>query len=388
MPSVGHNYGTIHSTAVQNLVPSYHSLPPLAEKRIEMLDEIILEIIHTGKTQTVCQPVTIPAVPPCRLRTFVTSYMIIPGREKFQHFSEYIFEKPESPRTRAVDILHHSPVRTYFLRLVRCAGQPRISRYGCARMPRKLYFRDHGDESLGGIGHHVPDIILRIPPSMRPAVTRTVIAAGLRSPRPDLRQPRIFPDFYPPALVFRKMPVENILLVHGHHVQEPVDFFLGMKPPAAVHVHATPAVFGPVFYPATWKGPFSAGESSVAVDFCRKKLHDGLHGIEPPCFRTGRHGYLFRGYIQNVAFLRDRVIIQILHLRLSREHMFTCTRFEMTRCRYDGIPLIGPDCSYGLEDSLLICCRHLFRQRIRSLDVDMHLFYLIFVPFTDLVCVR
>ena len=107
-------------------------------------------------------------------------------------------------------------------------------------MSRQFDFRHDRDEAFGCIFHYLADVFLRIPASVRLAVARAVIAAGLFPPCSHFRKPRIFLYLYPPALVFGKMPVEHVLLVHCHHVEEPVYFLHRMEPSSAVELHAAP----------------------------------------------------------------------------------------------------------------------------------------------------
>ena len=74
------------------------------------------------------------------------------------------------------------------------AGQFGIRGQRRDRMAGHFDFRDHRDETLPRIIHHVPNFGL--------GIIAAVTLAGGRAPRADFRQARIAFDFDPPPLVF------------------------------------------------------------------------------------------------------------------------------------------------------------------------------------------
>ncbi len=159
----------------------------------------------------------IPAV----LRDLVTADVDIFGGEDVHHLGQDVLKKRKGPFLSDTEhVLFHAPgIRDF----VRASGAAELG-IGCKRaehMTGKVEFWNHCDAALGGIGYHFAHLITGIVASvvLRTQMRRVIVNLGPVADRPHFCEAGVSHALETPPLVFRKMPVEHIHLVHRHYVK-------------------------------------------------------------------------------------------------------------------------------------------------------------------------
>ena len=141
---------------------------------------------------------------------------------------------------------------------------------------------------------------------MRDAVADAAVPGRLLAPGPDFREPGILVDLDAPALVLGQVPVEHVLLVHRHQVDELHDLLLREEEAAAVEQRAPVPEGGFILDGAARNRPFSdALCPGLPINFRGKKLHDSLQAVEGAVHLGGLDADAFRCHLQAISFLAE-----------------------------------------------------------------------------------
>ena len=211
--------------------------------------------------------------------------------------------------------------------------------------------------SLSCVSNDFAYIFLCVETTVRSIVRHSAsicITGCFLSPSSDFCEFRILLDFDSPALVLCEMPVEHVLLVHCHHIDEFHHFLLRIEVAAAVEVHTSPRKLRLIYDTAAWQRPLLACKTFRSVDLCRKELLDCLHCIVFSGVSGSSHCNALLCDIENIAFRSDCSVLDILHLRLTLEAVLTMARLKRYRSRNDTVTvriIYSCDC---LEYCLLI----------------------------------
>ena len=231
----------------------------------------------------------------------------------------------------------------HFIRAARAAQFGIGSQCG-KHVTRHVHFRNNGDEALGGIGHDFLGLFLCVEAADGCAIELAGAGSrdGLLAHGADFRQFGIFLDFDAPALVFRQMPVENVDIVEGHHVNQFLQVVHREEMTAHVNHKATVAVLREVLHRTCGQ----CAQCFTVRD--GQRLVDGLHAIEYASLSLSVQGHLVGSDVQHIAFLlRDGGI----------------------QAQYDAIFVTG------LRTEFHFCARHLFY--IRSQEMSRPLQFLV-----------
>ena len=113
----------------------------------------------------------------------------------------------------------------------------------------------------GRVSHNVANLLLRIEAAIavkRLAALRIGQLALRAPPAADLRQLRIRLYFDAKAVVVAKVPVQQVQLVHGHEVDEPLDELRALKMPRVIQHEPPPGEAGLIDDLATRDFPLDA----------------------------------------------------------------------------------------------------------------------------------
>ena len=134
---------------------------------------------------------------------------------------------------------------------------------------------------MGSFGvHYVADFVLGVEAAVADSVALTVVSCGLVPPGSDLGQAGERLDLDAPALVLGEMPVEAVLLVHRHHIEEFLYGLHGIEVAAAVELHSAPGDPGGVLYAAALRLPGNIRDGFVGVCRSGQQLAEGLQAVE------------------------------------------------------------------------------------------------------------
>ena len=230
--------------------------------------------------------------------------------EQLHHLGQYAFEEFESLLpSGAKHIVGHAPAAPHLVRTAR-AAQFGIGGQRRQHMARQVDFGNHRNTPVGGIFHHVADLVLRI----ETAVGRTVIGSPLLADHGGLAdaahggQLRIALDLDAPALIVGQVPVQRIELVYGHHVDIPLHFVHREEVARHVEVHA--AVCEPRRVGDLHAGhlPRRIGRRLRAVNRRGQQLFETLQGIEEAGKLRRPHFDSLPVHVQFIAFGRERFV--------------------------------------------------------------------------------
>ena len=311
-----HDDGVGGRPAFQNLVPADDAAAVLREEFADAVGHVALQVMLGGMLSVVLQAeladlrLTARTLLPAHLRTLVAADMDILRGEQLHHLGQYAFEEFESLLpSGAKHVVGHAPAAPHLVRTAR-AAQFGIGGQRRQHMARQVDFGNHRDTPVGGIFHHVADLVLRI----ETAVGRTVIGSPLLADHGGLAdaahggQLRIALDLDAPALIVGQVPVQRIELVYGHHVDIPLHFVHREEVARHVEVHA------PVCEPRRVGDlhaghlPRRIGRRLRTVNRRRQQLSETLQGIEEAGKLRRPHFDSLPVHVQFIAFGRERFV--------------------------------------------------------------------------------
>ena len=245
--------------------------------------------------------------------------MDVLGGEDVHQLREHILQEgKDGVVAGAEDVLGHAPAGPH---LIRTAGatQLRIGGEGCHHVARKVHFRNHGNATGGGIGHHFLHFLLRV----ETAVTDAVVGApvllddGSVAPRAHFHELGIGLDFRAPALVVGEVPVQAVQFVYGHYIQ--VTFHLIHAPEVTgnVQVHTPVGKARLVLDAHIRQHPVGLGLFS-AVNGGREHLLEGFAGIDKAVQGRCLHHHAVFAYLDGVLLGGQLRIHQELDVALSQ----------------------------------------------------------------------
>ncbi len=168
-------------------------------------------------------------------------------------------------------------------------------------MTRKVHFRNHGNATGGGVGHHFLHFFLRVKTSVTDAVVGAPVLFddGSVAPRAHFHELGIGLDFCAPALVVGEVPVQAVQFVYGHYIQ--VTFHLIHAPEVTgnVQVHAPVGKARLVLDAHIRQHPVGLGLFS-AVNGGRKHLLEGFAGIDKAVQGRCLHHHAVFAYLDGI----------------------------------------------------------------------------------------
>ena len=281
MAAVGHGDRVLQGAPVQDFVPADDRLSVLAEEIAHPFHEEGLELLHRIQPEDRHQVLAVLALQVGILRGLVAADMVQRRREQLEELGEDILQEPEGGRRGGVQVLPDAPTGLDLVGAVREAAQFGISRDGGRAVAGDLHFGDHGHAAPAGVFHDLADVVLGVETAVRDAVADPAVPGRLLAPGPDLGEAGILVDLDAPALVLGQVPVEHVLLVHRHQVDELHDLLLREEEAAAVEQGSTVPESGFILDGAARDRPFlHALRAGFPIDFRGKELQDGLQAIE------------------------------------------------------------------------------------------------------------
>ena len=161
-------------------------------------------------------------------------------------------------------------------------------------MARDFDLGNHRHITTAGVFHDLAHVVLCVESAVPRSVSLVAarITGRFAAPGADLRQERVFLDLDAPALIFGQMPVEHILFVHGHQVDELLDRLLRHEITADVEHHPAIGKMRLVFDPAAGGLPTHALGTRIAVNGRRKQLTERLNAVESAVGGGSLHQHL------------------------------------------------------------------------------------------------
>ena len=305
-----HDRGRRRHFALQYLVPTDQPASVGVEEFLDAGRGIVLQPARPLQPLGLHARFAMRAFLPHHRRALVAADMDILRGEQLHHLGQYAFEEFESLLpSGAKHIVGHAPAAPHLVRTAR-AAQFGIGGQRRQHMARQVDFGNHRNTPVGGIFHHVADLVLRI----ETAVGRTVIGSPLLADHSGLAdaahggQLRIALDLDAPALIVGQVPVQRIELVYGHHVDIPLHFVHREEVARHVEVHA------PVCEPRRVGDlhaghlPRRIGRRLRAVNRRRQQLFETLQGIEEAGKLRRPHFDSLPVHVQFIAFGRERFV--------------------------------------------------------------------------------
>ena len=226
------------------------------------------------------------AILPGCLGTFVASYVDICTWEEFYDFIQHSLQKGKSFFFGAIHLIEYSPRTRHVISRIGRARKLRIRGYGSDGMARHFDFRDDRNVFAGCISHYLFYLFLSIissdffPVKDLRIVGIIVIYQSFFSFRTDFHQFGELFNFNSPSLIIRQVPVENVHLVHGKHVDKLVYIIYRSEIPAWIEHHSTVRETGSIFYFDGWYRPVGAFVTYFTVNLRGEKLIKCLQSIE------------------------------------------------------------------------------------------------------------
>ncbi len=149
------------------------------------------------------------------------------------------------------------------------------------RVPRHIYFGNHGDMAVGTVFQNVLHILLRVKPAVRRAVVNTghTPAYGFLTHRAFLCNFGMPFQLKAPPLVIGKVPVEGVHVMHDHKVDKLLHCLDREEIAAAVKKHAPVMETRLVGNGNRWQ--LYSGSNAVARHD-GQRLPEGLNTVEHP----------------------------------------------------------------------------------------------------------
>ena len=176
-------------------------------------------------------------------------------------------------------------------------------------MAGEFDFGDNGDEAAACILHYVADFVLGVETAVAGSVALVVISGGLVSPGSDFGQEGIFLYLYAPPLVLGEVPVEAVLLVHRHHVEELLYGLDRIEVAATVELHTAPGYPGSIFDETALRLPLHALHLRGGIGGSGKQLAETLEAVEGPRRGRGEDSHPPVAHLEPVALLRYAFIL-------------------------------------------------------------------------------
>ena len=226
----------------------------------------------------------------------------------------------------AEHLLGHAPFAPHLVGAAR-AAQLGVGGQCGEHVARKVDFGNHRDAVLGGVGHHVAHLILRVVSAVGGVVGGAPLLADHRmaAEGAHLRQTGVALDFEAPALVVGQVPVQRVELVQRHDVDDALHLVDREEVARDVEVLSAVGEAGCILDAEAGHRPCDGlGGRSFAVDGHGQQLLHRLDGIEHAALRRGAHRHQPARDIQTVALGRlERIVEEEESLRcgVSRAHL-------------------------------------------------------------------
>ena len=132
---------------------------------------------------------------------------------------------------------------------------------------------------------------------------------GFASPGSDFGETGITPDFQPPALIVRQMPMEQIEFMLGEQFDITADLIFREKIPSDIQMQAAPAVFRRIFQFQRRHIPDHTGNRYGTVNFRRQQLSQRLDRAAQAVAVFRIHQDIAAGYGNAVGLPAETVFI-------------------------------------------------------------------------------
>ena len=270
--------------------------------------------------------------------------MEIFAREEFHHFVDYAFQEFKYFFLGGTHHnVFHAPndARTFLNTLARKFG---IGCDGCHFVTRKFQFGHEGDEAVGCILHDVLNFFLSV-------VAGVLSAFAFGALGCYLHKFWILLDFDAPALVVGEVPVHAVHLEECDNVDILLNVFGRHKVTTRVEHDAAIAKAWLILNAHGRCHPCYASCLFGILDFGRKQLHKGLHGVEQALRSLSHCLYAFGGNFEGVTFVvgvegfidaeRNVAFLGYFDVVAGRRTDFCCEKFGYGLCLVGGCPHRG-----------------------------------------------
>ena len=197
-----------------------------------MIDDEALQVFFSSvllvalDTQSLNTSLTLRAIMPTNLWTFVTTYVDVFRWEEFNDFTQYIFNEFQSCIvTGTKHFFRHTPLTPYFVRTT-STTEFRISIQSTHHMTWHINFRNDNNVLVSSIRNDFLNFFLSIETTIRLTIVFARITANhsFCSLRTLFCQQRTTLDFNSPTLVICQVPVETVDVMQSQHIDETLDF--------------------------------------------------------------------------------------------------------------------------------------------------------------------
>ena len=240
-------------------------------------------------------------------RTFVASEMNVAEGEKRGKFVNHVAGKLHGARLRHINHIGRNALpQPHLVRLLGVAGKKfGIGRHGGLRVARNVYFGHYLDKALGGVGHNLFNVFVRIKAAVTLPVGLHVAPAEHLAVAPcaHFREARIFLYLYAPALVFGQMPVEAVHFINRHQVEHALYGFFSIEMAALIEHEAAPGKARGIADAHVGDGPnlFYVHAGLPCHDGAGKQLLESLKGIEETGRLCGRDAHLAARHLERIC---------------------------------------------------------------------------------------
>ena len=272
----GHDCSTLGRITFQNFIPSQHLAATLDDFFFYFTHEISLQLVLLGVFRCTFQfqfldfCLTFRTSFPFVFRTFVATYVYVGRREYIHDFIDDIFCELQGLFVTATQYFtEDTEFGCGFIRTA-CTAQFRIRSQCCQHVSRHIDFRNNSNETFGCIGYNFFGLFLGIETTDRCTVefTGTGSCDCFLTVGTDFGQFRIFFNLDTPSLIFGKMPVEIIDVMHGQDVDDFLQVIYREIVTAYIYHETAEIISREVFDCPCWKRSkrFAFGDRQCLVD--------------------------------------------------------------------------------------------------------------------------
>ena len=299
-----HNHILAQVLAIEHLIPADDGLAPLAQKIGHLPHKPALQGLLGRLGLGVAQAQSVNAglafgalVPPHLGALIATDVNILIGEEGHNLLQHILGELHRLVVTHTQQVLRHTPDGPHLI------GATRTSQLGvgsqCSHhMAGHINLRDDVDVSLGSVGHHLPNLLLRVetPLSIGHTVPHARIATNNRLTAGGCHrgQQGVLLNLNTPTLVIGQVPMKSVHIVQGEHI----NVFLHKLHPIEVarHIEVQTSVAKQGFIAHLHSRQLHAPKLTHG-----QGLTQSLDTIEEPIARSTHNLHSLRAHPQSVA---------------------------------------------------------------------------------------
>ena len=300
--AVRHCNGVVKGASVQDFVPADDGFAVLAQEVSHSLHKEGLELFFRLNSKHFHEVLAVLALLVDVFGCLVSADVIDVVREEVEELGEYVFQEGEGFGRGSIEVLPNAPAGLYLIMPLREAAELGIGGDGGCAVAGDFNLRNNIYAAPAGVFHYFTDIVFGVEAAVGLSVADAAVPGGFLAPGAHLGELGILVYLYAPALVFREVPVELVLLVHGHEVDELHQLLLGEEEASGVEQEAAVPELGLVVNGAAGDRPFLDSLClDGAVNLCGKQLQQRLEPVEGAVHLGCLYEHAIRLYIQPVC---------------------------------------------------------------------------------------